>query len=46
MKKTGKIQNKQQAKSSETSKKTAVQKAQERLCCIEVRTDLLLMVLV
>jgi len=45
MKKTDKIQNKQQAKSSETSKKTAVQKAQERLCCIEAGTDLLLMVL-
>jgi len=45
MKKTDKIQNKQQAKSSETSKRKAAQKAQEHLCCIEVRTDLLLMVL-
>jgi hypothetical protein len=46
MKKTGKIQNRQQAKSSETSKRKAAQKAQEHLCCIGVRTDLLLMVLV
>jgi hypothetical protein len=45
MKKTDKIQNKQQAKSSETSKRKAVQKAQECLCCIEAGTDLLLMVL-
>jgi len=46
MKKTGKTQNRQQAKSSETSKKMAAQKAQEHPCCIEVHTDLLLMVLV
>jgi len=46
MKKTGKILNKLQAKESETSKKTAVQKAQERLCCTKARKDLLLMELV
>jgi hypothetical protein len=44
MKKTDKIQNKQQAKPSETSKRKAAQKAQEYLYCIEVRTDLPLMV--
>jgi len=42
----GKIQSRQQAKSSETSKKMAAQKAQEDLCCIAVDTNSLLMVLV
>jgi hypothetical protein len=46
MKKTDKIQSRQQAKPSETSKKTAAQKSQEYLGCIMVCTDLLLMVLV
>jgi hypothetical protein len=46
MKMTSKTQSRQQAKSSETSKRKVVQKAQEHHGCIVVRTDLLLMVLV
>jgi hypothetical protein len=42
--KQGKTQNRQKAIWSETSKKKAVQKAQEDLYCIEARTGLLLTV--